>query len=82
MMNTQTTESVDPGQDSFTVAIDPAKLDAENRKTLGRFLDDDALEKLAGGESYTVTIHRTNQNDQEWQNWKNAVMAAAFSGGY
>ena len=81
MMNTQTTESVDPGQDSFTVTIDPAKVDAEKLKTLEGFLDDEALEKLAGGESYTVTIHRTSQSDQEWQNWKNAVLAAAFSGG-
>ena len=81
MMNTQTTESVDPGQDSFTVTIDPAKVDAEKLKTFEGFLDDEALEKLAGGESYTVTIHRTSQNDQEWQNWKNAVLAAAFSGG-
>ncbi len=82
MMDTQTAESVDPGQDSFTVNIDPAKLDAEKLETLGGFLDDEALEKLAGGESYSVTIHRTTQTDQEWQNWKNAVMAAAFSGGY
>ena len=81
MMNTQTTESVDPGQDSFTVTIDPAKLDAENRKTLGRFLDDDALEKLAGGDSHTVTIHRGTLNDEQWQNWKNAVTLAAMSGG-
>ena len=81
MMNTQATESVDPGQESLTVTIDPAKVDAESLKTLGGFLDDDALEKLAGGESYTVTIHRTSQSDQEWENWKNAVMAAAFSGG-
>ena len=82
MMNTQTAESVDPGQDSFTVTIDPAKVDVEKLKTLEGFLDDEALEKLAGGESYTVTIHRTSQSDQEWQNWKNAVTAAAFSGGY
>ena len=82
MTNTQTTESVDLDQESLTVTIDPAKVDADNLETLGRFLDDDALEKLAGGESYTVTIHRTSQSDQEWENWKNAVMAAAYSGGY
>ena len=81
MMNTQTTESVDATQESLTVTIDPAKVDADSLKTLGGFLDDDALEKLAGGESYTVTIHRTIQSDQEWENWKNAVLAAAFSGG-
>ena len=81
-MNTQTTESTDLQQDSFTVTIDPAKVDAESRKTLGGFLDDEALEKLAGGESFTVTIHRTSQSDQEWQNWKNAMLAAAYSGGY
>ena len=82
MTNAQTTESADVKPESFTATIDPAKIDAESLKTLGRFLDDEALEKLAGGESYTVTIHRTSQSDQEWENWKNAVMAAAFSGGY
>ncbi len=80
MMNTQTTESVDLKQDAFTVTIDPAKVDAESRKTLGRFLDDDALEKLAGGESFSVTINRNNLSDQEWEDWKRAVMAAAFNG--
>ncbi len=81
MTDTQTTESVEFKPESFTMTIDPAKVDAESLKTLGGFLDDEALEKLAGGESYTVTIHRTSQTDQEWQNWKNAVLAAAFSGG-
>lgn len=81
MTNTQTTEAVDLKAESFTATIDPAKVDAENLKTLGRFLDDEALEKLAGGESYTVTINRTGQSDQEWENWKNAVMAAAMGGG-
>lgn len=82
MMNTQTTESVDLKPESFTATIDPAKVDADTLETLRGFLDDDALEKLAGGESYTVTIHRTSQSDQEWENWKNAVLAAAYSGGY
>ena len=81
MTNAQPAESTDLHQESFTMTIDPAKVDPENLGTLGRFLDDEALEKLAGGESYTVTIHRTSQTDQEWQNWKNAVLAAAFSGG-
>lgn len=81
MTNAQPAESADIQQESFTLTIDPAKVGAENLETLGRFLDDEALEKLAGGESYTVTIHRTSQSDQEWENWKNAVMAAAFSGG-
>ena len=81
MTNAQPAESADLNQESFTATIDPAKVDPENLGLLGRFLDDDALEKLAGGESYSVTIHRTSQTDQEWQNWKNAVLAAAFSGG-
>ena len=81
MMNTQPTESADLKQESFTVTIDPAKVDAENLKTLEGFLDDEALEKLAGGESYSVTIRRGNLNDQEWQSWKDAVAAAAMSGG-
>ncbi|MCY4026286.1 MAG: hypothetical protein OXH75_08235 [Acidobacteria bacterium] len=81
MTNAQPAESTDLNQESFTATIDPAKVDPENLGTLGRFLDDEALEKLAGGESYTVTIHRTSQSDQEWENWKNAVLAAAFSGG-
>ena len=80
MMNTQTTESADLNQDSFTVTIDPAKVDAESRKTLGRFLDDEALEKLAGGESYSVTINKGNLSDQEWEDWKRAVQAAALNG--
>ena len=80
MMNTQTTEPVDLKQDSFTVTIDPAKVDAESRKTLGRFLDDEALEKLAGGESYSVTINKGNLSDQEWEDWKRAVQAAAMNG--
>ena len=53
----------------------------ENVETLGGFLDDEALEKLAGGESFTVTIHRTSQSDQEWESWKNEVLAAAYGGG-
>ncbi len=81
MMNTQTAESADLKQDSFTVTIDPAKVDVEKLKTLEGFLDDEALEKLAGGESYTVTIHRTSQSDTEWDNWKRAVTAAAMGGG-
>ena len=80
MTNTQTTESVDLKPESFTVTIDPAKVDADTLETLGGFLDDEALEKLAGGESYTVTINRTSQSDQEWQDWKNAVLAAALAG--
>ena len=81
MMNTQTTESVDLKPESFTATIDPAKLDADTLETLGGFLDDEALEKLAAGQSFTVTIHRTSQGDQEWENWKNSVLAAAMAGG-
>ena len=81
MTNTQTTESVDLKPESFTVTIDPAKVDADTLETLGGFLDDEALEKLAGGESFTVTIHRGSHSDQEWENWKNAVVAAAMTSG-
>ena len=81
MTNTQTTESVDLKPESFTATIDPSKLDADTLETLEGFLDDDALEKLAGGETFTVTIHRTSQSDEVWENWKRNVMAAAMAGG-
>ena len=76
MTNTQTTESVDLEQESFTATIDPAKVDADNLETLGRFLDDDDLEKLAGGESFTVTIHRSQpERRRNGRNWKNSPVA-------
>ena len=80
MTNAQQAESADLKQESFTLTIDPAKVDADTRETLGRFLDDEALEKLAGGESYSVTINRGSLSDQEWENWKRAVQAAAMNG--
>ena len=81
MTNTQTTESVDLKPESFTATIDPAKVDPENLETLGRFLDDEDLEKLAAGESFSVTIHRGSHSDAEWQEWKAALLLAAVEGG-
>ena len=81
MMNTQTAESVDLEQESFTAIIDPTKVDAENLKTLGRFLDDEDLERLAAGESFSVTIHRGSHTDAEWENWKAALLLAAVENG-
>ena len=81
MTNTQTTEAVDLGQEAFTATIDPAKVDAETLETLGRFLDDDDLEKLAAGESFSVTIHRGSHTDAEWQEWKAALLLAAVENG-
>lgn len=74
--NTQAHETADPEPESFTVTIDPTKVDPEKIQVLGRFLDDAQLEKLAGGEAFTVVIHREagdGQSDQDWTAWKNAL---------
>ena len=79
--NTQAHVTVDPEPETFTVTIDPTKVDPGKTQVLGRFLDDAQLEKLAGGERFTVTIERNSGSgvsDQEWTNWKNALNAVGM----
>ena len=79
--NTQVHETADPEPETFTVTIDPTKVDPEKTQVLGRFLDDAQLEKLAGGETFTVTIERgpgSGVSDQEWTDWKNALNAVGM----
>ena len=79
--NTQAHVTVDPEPETFTVTIDPTKVDPGKTQVLGRFLDDAQLEKLAGGERFTVTIERNSGDglsDQEWTNWKNALNAVGM----
>ena len=83
--NTQAHVTVDPEPETFTVTIDPTKVDPGKTQVLGRFLDDAQLEKLAGGEAFTVTIERDSGSgvtDQYWQDWKNALNAVGMGGPY
>ena len=79
--NTQVHETADPEPETFTVTIDPTKVDPGKTQVLGRFLDDAQLEKLAGGETFSVTIERTSGSgvsDQESREWKNALSAVGM----
>ena len=81
MTNTQAHVTADPEPETLTVTIDPTKVNPEKIQVLGRFLDDAQLEKLAGGERFTVTIERNSGSgvsDQEWTNWKNALNAVGM----
>ena len=81
MTNTQAYVTADPEPETLTVTIDPTKVNPEKIQVLGRFLDDAQLEKLAGGERFTVTIERNSGDglsDQEWTNWKNALNAVGM----
>ena len=80
-MNTQVHETADAEPETLTVTIDPTKVDPGKTQVLGRFLDDAQLEKLAGGERFTVTIERNSGSgvsDEEWTNWKNALNAVGM----